>query len=606
MATQKQINTIISEISSAEEPGSVTNVMVGTVLDHLNTGAVNRESEIAGVTEKVDAAKDAADKAQTTADKAQTQANKAYNEAIAAHEAAVAAFPIARGVALENNVNTLNDNLDSLAGRHNALADTVKAMGASSSGIHKVIEEDVDSISEPGIYEVEDEDSVNRYFIFHTKYKRSRPGSQSPLKTIQYKLCDGQISVRQKTTEAYGDWEPIGEGISELDTRVTTLESNLNAFKVVNKAFIEKMEDSGEIEEGVFYEEGSGILYFFTYSVAEPCETKISHAGISYRTYKNGAWGNWVNKAEELAEAAKGAIYTEDSIDSLRKPQVYTLKDGSLLVVTRTIGDRITTYRQFHFADNGDILFRGCSNNAINWTAWQPLASVQQLRSEANGMHNDGLGFSFSGLAYVYSTGAGTYAAQSFGNYLSSGNIPGPFTGILVGQGIHRLVINPRFHNSILMPWSSGPELLDNALFVDEALLDWNGMRHFCKYLSIADRSYRSIYTIMYLMENEKTGLPKVNGIWYLPSLGQLIFIWNNLDKINRMLLNNGDEPISGSYWSSTEFADGAAYALDMDTGNVILDNKSARYKILEVTEFMDDGAFVDFQSKLIDKIRNS
>ena len=584
MATQKQINTIISEISSAEEPGSVTNVMVGTVLDHLNTGAVNRESEIAGLTEKVDAAKDAADKAQTTADKAQTQANKAYNEAIAAHEAAVAAFPIARGVALENNVNTLNDNLDSLAGRHNALADTVKAMGASSSGIHKVIEEDVDSISEPGIYEVEDEDSVNRYFIFHTKYKRSRPGSQSPLKTIQYKLCDGQISVRQKTTEDYGDWKPIGEGISELDTRVTTLESNLNAFKVVNKAFIEKMEDSGEIEEGVFYEEGSGTLYFFTYSFVFPSETKISHAGVSSRTYKDGAWTDWSNKAEELAEAAKGAIYTEDSIDSLRKPQVYTLKDGSLLVVTRTIGERITTYRQFHFADNGDILFRVCSNNAINWTAWQSIASVKTAQTTAEDALTTANKALADGVYIMFHRKSDNYPVLAHPEQWQSISQSGEVAdGVLVmGAGL----------NVLVAPTDAGPDgmLVSNDAFPfniylnrADAMRDFNGSGFTAEMLAandsannLADKENAPGFCYAYYRDNGSGGGLGYNrssgyGTWWMPSLAELMLIFAHKQKINYCLgMIPGAQKIR-EVWhhSSTMKANGLNWQFGMHNGNI-------------------------------------
>lgn len=99
----------------------------------------------------------------------------------------------------------------------------------ASSEIPTITEAQVDAVEDAGIYKVETEGSDNKYFLFHTQYKRSHNGgSQAPLKTIQYRLCDGVIEVRSKTTGAWGDWETYGGetvDMQPLTTRVDKLEA---------------------------------------------------------------------------------------------------------------------------------------------------------------------------------------------------------------------------------------------------------------------------------------------------------------------------------------------------------------------------------------------
>lgn len=47
-----------------------------------------------------------------------------------------------------------------------------------------------------------------------------------------------------------------------------------------------------------------------------------------------------------------------------------------------------------------------------------------------------------------------------------------------------------------------------------------------------------------------------LNGAWYLPGLGELVEIYNNLSKLENLLLKiGGRQFVRSSYWSSTEYS---------------------------------------------------
>ena len=447
--------------------------------------------------------------------------------------------------------------------------DTIKVMG---SELVKAIQ-DADEAKVPGLYVLRNGEPllVTREASVKTK----------TWTYTQLMLSDGGVVTRTATT-------PIpnvsGAEPSEIKWQDWQSLQGDGAIKVVDKAFIEKMEDSGVIEEGIFYVEGSGTLYLFSYNLADPCETKISHAGISYRTYKDGAWGNWVNKAEELAEAAKGAIYTEDSIDSLRKPQVYTLKDGSLLVVTRTIGDRITTYRQFHFADNGDILFRGCSNNAINWTAWQSIASVKTAQTTAEDALTTANKALADGVYIMFHRKSDNYPVLAHPEQWQSISQSGE-----VADGV--LVMEAGL-NVLVAPTDAGPDgmLVSNDAFPfniylnrANAMRDFNGSGFTAEMLAandsannLADKENAPGFCYAYYRDNGSGGGLGYNrssgyGTWWMPSLAELMLIFAHKQKINYCL-----EMIPGAqkirevwHHSSTMKANGLNWQFGMHNGNI-------------------------------------
>ena len=118
MATQQQVNKLIDAISSAEEPESVTNEMVGIVLDHINKETVAQGVELRDLDERAGAAALSAADAKSKAADALDAAQSASAAAQSASSAAQSAADLA-GI-INTKVNDVDDSVTWLEQRLNA------------------------------------------------------------------------------------------------------------------------------------------------------------------------------------------------------------------------------------------------------------------------------------------------------------------------------------------------------------------------------------------------------------------------------------------------------------------------------------------------------
>lgn len=77
---------------------------------------------------------------------------------------------------------------------------------------------------------------------------------------------------------------------------------------------------------------------------------------------------------------------------------------------------------------------------------------------------------------------------------------------------------------------------------------------------------------------------------WYLPSLGELILIWNNLYSVQKSLTNSGSSSATAIakniYWSSTQNNDNTGFYYNMSEGGVNLSNKVTQLRVRAVRAF--------------------
>lgn len=267
MATQQQINHIIDEIISAEEPASVTNGMVGEVLEHLSSGVVDLATKAGeAMSAAIDAdelaatAKSIAEDAATAAQTAYNKAQSAYNEASNAYEAAVSASAQAGAI---------------------------------------ITSENPDTITEPNVYIVNGKDTI---IVSKTTDRYTHQTIPS-----QIRITSQDVKARAYVQGEWTQWGDISS-ISNFKADFTAFKEMLGTIKTVNKVFIETMEDNHDFENGVFFQAGSGSIYIF-YPLGGAMtgwrETLISDTRIRFRDFNNGTWGAWIERAQVLAADAK-------------------------------------------------------------------------------------------------------------------------------------------------------------------------------------------------------------------------------------------------------------------------------------------------------------
>lgn len=103
-----------------------------------------------------------------------------------------------------------------------------------------------------------------------------------------------------------------------------------------------------------------------------------------------------------------------------------------------------------------------------------------------------------------------------------------------------------------------------------DALMDWDG-----------EKNTKHILTQCPALENElKDGE-------YIPSLGQLAFIWHHRHQINKALNFIGYNPLSwDTIWSSTEYDAANGWNVGFTNGNVYCDCKDLTYTVRAVADF--------------------
>ena len=147
--------------------------------------------------------------------------------------------------------------------------------------------------------------------------------------------------------------------------------------------------------------------------------------------------------------------------------------------------------------------------------------------------------------------------------------------GVLVFQGGKHLVIAPT--ESFLYFNSASANVLVNTAVTDRliAMSDWDGKTKtaaLCANAAISadGAGYAPGFCHTYSRTNAN-GYGLTAGKWWLPSVGELCFIWANKKKINLALaqINGATQLTESVYWASTEFTSTYAWHLDLSNGRL-------------------------------------
>lgn len=132
----------------------------------------------------------------------------------------------------------------------------------------------------------------------------------------------------------------------------------------------------------------------------------------------------------------------------------------------------------------------------------------------------------------------------------------------------------------ITTPYASG-DLIDFSL-ASAALIDKDGFGNTAKILS-DNRFINDNTNGTYLQTTANCAAKYCNqynsqvGVWFLPSLGQLLELYNSFNTVNTVLGKLHQTTISTSpYWSSTELDHEEAWRFDLSTGNGLRGDKGS------------------------------
>lgn len=187
-------------------------------------------------------------------------------------------------------------------------------------------------------------------------------------------------------------------------------------------------------------------------------------------------------------------------------------------------------------------------------------------------------------------------SAKNYASLVSATNIA---CGILVIEGGRSLVVSLR---EAACPWSSAA-MVGGATSTQvrvTAMADFNGKENTAAILAHSTSSainntsaYAPGYCNLY-SSPASDGKGYTAGKWWLPSLGELMMIRSNKQKINYCLsVISGADPLSDKdYWSSTEKDPNSAWTVGLgDSGAVICDwynKKQINHCIRPVTALND------------------
>ena len=173
-------------------------------------------------------------------------------------------------------------------------------------------------------------------------------------------------------------------------------------------------------------------------------------------------------------------------------------------------------------------------------------------------------------------------------SYQNSGEIA---DGVAIVEGNKILIVAPTEGS---LYWSSatvnGEGTTTNNRIA--ALDDWNGKNNTGSQITHAQCSsenYAPGFCSKYSRVNSN-GQGLTAGKWWLPSLGELMMIYANMNNINYALsLVNGAKPlVESAYWSSTEYNETYAWILDPYYGYVSFYQKiDKKYNIRPISAFI-------------------
>lgn len=152
--------------------------------------------------------------------------------------------------------------------------------------------------------------------------------------------------------------------------------------------------------------------------------------------------------------------------------------------------------------------------------------------------------------------------------------------GVLVIQGSKHLVIAP---TDTMLPWSSKAASI-GTLITDRviAMADFDGKSKTQAIISSPalggdNEGFAPKYCSTYSRVNAN-GQGLSAGKWWLPSVGELMLILGNREKINKCLsvINGATQLNAGVHWSSTESSVPNAWALYLGNGSLYTSTKVA------------------------------
>lgn len=150
--------------------------------------------------------------------------------------------------------------------------------------------------------------------------------------------------------------------------------------------------------------------------------------------------------------------------------------------------------------------------------------------------------------------------------------------GVLVVEGGHHLVVAPTESTNNLL-WSSG-NINGHTVYGyygdrEKTFTDFNGRQNTTNIIAASTdsaitntASYAAGFCNLYSRTNAN-GQGLTAGRWWLPSIGELLMIYANMQKINYCLsLISGATPLARDwYWSSSERSDANAWVLYLNDG---------------------------------------
>lgn len=178
--------------------------------------------------------------------------------------------------------------------------------------------------------------------------------------------------------------------------------------------------------------------------------------------------------------------------------------------------------------------------------------------------------------------------------YQSQGEVA---DGVLVIDGGRQLVIAPTESTDKLL-WSSA-EINCGAIIGDRlaAIADFNGKANTAKQIAASKdaaitntANYAPGFCNLYSRANAN-GKGLTAGRWWLPSLGEMLMIYSNMNKINYALsLIEGATLLQRDwYWTSTEFSSTGAWHLNLNDGLTGWNTKaSSKNRVRAVSAFLN------------------
>ena len=148
--------------------------------------------------------------------------------------------------------------------------------------------------------------------------------------------------------------------------------------------------------------------------------------------------------------------------------------------------------------------------------------------------------------------------------------------GVVVVEGGKCLVVAPT-ESASKLTWSSAAVSGGGTTTSDRvtAINDWNGKANTTAQINASTSSavtntasYAPGFCNLYSRTNAN-GQGLTAGKWWLPSLGEMMMIYANMNKINYALslINGATQLVEEAYWTSTEHGATTAWSLNLSNG---------------------------------------